>query len=303
MSPTSPQLDKHGFPIPATFEPPRERRPRRGVSPRAALLIALLVGGALTILGTRSFWKARLDDAVAEYYERRGRERQLLDDLPGALTDLDAAAAWAPDRISVYYWRASARLEAHDVEGSLRDCNRLLELNEFPDAYALRCQAHQRLQKHEEAIADANRFVALAGEDDPYPLNTRAYVRALAGRELPEALQDVERAIELAGPVSAFLDTRGYVLFLLGQNEQALTDLDQALEQAEKEKKSMLEMARLQRLAPSAVGRIERSANESLAVLYHHRAEIRKALGRQSEAQVDFQAAEQLGYNPAKGVM
>lgn len=303
MSANAPQLDKYGFPIPATFDPPRPTRPRRRVPPGMALLIVLVVGGAMAILGTRRFWAAQLNDSVAEYYERRGRERQMLDDLPGALADLDAAARWAPDRLSVYFARSIVRLELHDVPGCLSDCDRVLRVNEVPLAYQVRSQAHQRLGRHDEAIADATRYVELSAGQDPNPWNTRAYVRALARRELEEALRDVERAIELGGALSAYLDTRGYLLFLLGEHSRALADLDEAVAQAEQEKHAVLASARQRNLATGAVRRFERSANESLSVLYHHRAEIRQALGRQAEAKVDFQAAEQLGYNPAKGVM
>lgn len=303
MAPPSQQLDKYGFPIPGTFEPPREPRPRRRVSPRTARWIVLLVAGGMVLLGTRGFWKARLNESVAEYYERRGRERQLLDDLPGALADFDSALAWAPDQVGLYYWRAIARLESHDVEGSLRDCDQLLSRNPFPEAYQLRSQANQRLGKHDEALADSTQYLELADPQDPNPWNNRAYVRALAGRELNEALTDIERAIQLGGPSAAFLDTRGYILFLLGQYDRALADLDEAITEAGQDSATLLQAARARSLADGTIRRLERGANENLSVLMHHRGQIREALGKKDEAQADYRAAEELGYNPAKGVM
>lgn len=65
-------------------------------------------------------------------------------------------------------------------------------------------------------------------------LNSLAYNRALAGIELDEALKDIERAIELDGPLPELLDTQAWVLHRLGRNEEALPLINKAVEGAEK---------------------------------------------------------------------
>jgi tetratricopeptide (TPR) repeat protein len=60
-------------------------------------------------------------------------------------------------------------------------------------------------------------------------LNQLAYYRSLAGIELKEALQDIERAIDLAGPAPAMLDTKAWVLHSLGRDLEALPIINDAV--------------------------------------------------------------------------
>jgi Tfp pilus assembly protein PilF len=83
----------------------------------------------------------------------------------------------------------------------------------------------------EEAVA-AYRAVLKDNGRDVMALNNLAYLLALRGGDTAEALALVERAVELAGPVGALLDTRGVVHLKRGQTEQAVKDLQQALMQA-----------------------------------------------------------------------
>lgn len=305
MPAINPQLDKHGFPIPATFDDLRPRTPRRKIPRRAALTIVLVVAVVLGILGSRQYWGRQFGEAVAALYERRGLEQQMLDDLPAAQAHFERAVWWAPERLSGHFYRGMVRLEQGDLSGSIEDFDHVILRNPIAEAYGRRSQALQRLGRHEQAIADATRVIELSPGGDPNPWNTRAYVRALAGQQLEAALEDVEKAIDLAGdPNAAYLDTRGYLLYLLGSYESALADLEQAVTLAEDEKQWSIERVRQgNRLAEGAVRRWERSQNETLAVLYHHRGLARQKLGKDDAAQVDLRRAEKLGYNPAQGVM
>ena len=59
--------------------------------------------------------------------------------------------------------------------------------------------------------------------------NQMAYMRALAGKDLEQALVEIDMAIKTAENES-FLDTKGWVLHRMGRNEEALVVMDQSLE-------------------------------------------------------------------------
>jgi tetratricopeptide (TPR) repeat protein len=161
---------------------------------------------------------------------------------------------------------------------------------------------YQRLARHPEAIRDATQALTLSRGGDPDPWNERAYVRAIAGLELEEGLDDVQQAIDLYGaPNAAYLDTRGYLYHLLGRQEEALTDLNEAIALAEREDPWGAAHERRPREGRGGE-RDRRRHDENLSVLYHHRGLVLAALGRDEEAQADLTRAESLGYNPAGGV-
>jgi cellulose synthase operon protein C len=60
-------------------------------------------------------------------------------------------------------------------------------------------------------------------------LNNLALVMALQGKSVDESLALVNRAIEIAGPVASFLDTRAVVLIVADKPKDALTDLEEVL--------------------------------------------------------------------------
>jgi tetratricopeptide (TPR) repeat protein len=133
-------------------------------------------------------------------------------------------------------------------------------------------------------------------------LNARAYGRALAGVELDEALVDIEEALTAWPDNADFLDTRGYIHFLRGDAEEALEDLDRALEIASQQRIIILDRTARSGASLQQVERLKRQWNEKLSVLYHHRGEAREKLHQLDEAAADLNQAEKLGYNPADGV-
>lgn len=66
----------------------------------------------------------------------------------------------------------------------------------------------------------------------PLENNQIAYMRALAGVDLEEALADVDKALE-SQQNESFLDTKAWVLHRLGRNEEALEAIDEAMKEIE----------------------------------------------------------------------
>ena len=58
--------------------------------------------------------------------------------------------------------------------------------------------------------------------------NQMAYMRALAGKDLEQALVEIDMAIKTAENES-YLDTKGWVLHRMGRNEEALVAMDKSL--------------------------------------------------------------------------
>jgi len=300
------QLDKHGFPVPAKFDhpqpsdPPQKPSGRRGRWVLLALLllvaVALVVESPLMSAGRR---------AIGNFYLQRAQQQHLNGDLPAALAEIDAALGYFHDEPGVYELRGRWRLEAKDFEGSLADFTQAIEMDgKWSQSFLDRSLVYQRMGRQREALDDLNQAVKYRTARDPLPFNARAYGRALAGVELEGALEDVEQAIlfDTAGNNPAFLDTRGYIHYLLGHYEQALQDLNQAIKHAEAEQKQVEKLGaqpgRDQRLLARAI----KYCHETLAVLYHHRGQIHEKLGDSVQAKSDLKRGDQLGYNPAEGV-
>ncbi len=93
----------------------------------------------------------------------------------------------------------------------------------------------------------------------------------------------------------AILDTRGYLLHLQGEHEKALPDLDAAVPGMEDQLTQIKDRPEeLQRSILSAD--IDESGinspEQGVAVVRYHRALVLKALGREKDAQVDLDRAE-----------
>lgn len=305
MPPSPVPVDKYGFPLPRKLS---DQRPLRPAPPRSAPAWLRLAAGILLVLivaaiALGALWRGGAGRGVAQWRLEKARARYLQGDLAAAQRLADQAVTAAPNDPGVTLFRAQLRLEAGDLAGSLHDLNRALAAYpRFGHAYTIRSRVYQRLSRHAEAIRDATQALAMSRDDDPDPWNERAYVRAIAGMELEEGLDDVQRAIELYGaPNSAYLDTRGYLYHLLGRQQEALEDLNAAIQLAEREDPWRMAFER-RPLERRRIDHERRRRDENLSVLYHHRGQVLAALGRADEAQADLARAEDLGYNPAAGV-
>ena len=305
MPPPNRPVDKDGFPLPVTFDQtakPRFAKPANSAGQavwvvRGLLVLAclgLLVGTALKGIGP---------DYIANWYLKRAEDRYLSDDLPGAIADLDRAIGWMPTAPELLEQRAYYRQKANDLSGSLEDYNRLIEMNSAdPDAYSGRSTVYQRMERHREAIDDVTRALELRPRSDHKLLNHRAYTRAIAGLELEEALSDIQQAIDqIHYEEAAYLDTRGYIYHLLGRHDEALKDLDRAVQLATLQRKRMLQLAAARRQNRWRA-KLERSFNEIEAVMIYHRGLVHEKLGNSEQAEADQQRGLELGYNPAEGV-
>lgn len=307
MHPSRQRVDEYGFPIPATFEDTPDRnaviaRWKRSRWVRLGLLV-LLLGGAVTALLATELGKGPRK-ALAAGFAQRAERAWSRDDIAAALRNFNTALWLDPDQPEWYLQRGRVRLELGQLRDSLEDFNRFVKSSPTKaDGYLARSMAWQRLGQHREAIDDLTKAIGYLPPDDPLGWNNRAYARAIAGVDLQEALEDVQKAIKLADrDTAAYIDTRGYIYYLLGNYPAALADMDRAVWLARNEANRMTELLITHNIPPAVARRARRLIDEQLAVIYTHRGMVREKMGMFAEARADIELGRELGYNPDRGV-
>lgn len=327
------ELDRDGFRIPPRFEPvpddpdafgPRSGRAvmlpagepfeglRSGTRPPAlprsapgrakrrvvlGALAALLVG----TVGVPFLWPA-VQEAVIDWSLAGIDDAQARGDAAAALGHADRALDWGGDDHRLLCLRGQLRMENGDPAGARVDIDRACGLAPTaPQPLRLRALVNTILERPDEALADAQAVVDLSTPGDPESLNLRAYTRALLRRDLPEALADIEQALGRGGEQSPeHLDTRGFILHLLGRNAEAIDDLNRAIDGMQASRKRLESLRG--RVDGTELERRLRSIDQSLAVMHHHRGEACAAAGFARQAQQDLEVAERKGYDPARGI-
>lgn len=318
-------VDQHGFPLPRGFDAetpsgaaPKKPKPPGRPSPvrdvlRCVVGAAVVIGLFALVFGEHA--GKLFAQQFARQAEQVARVREMMGDFHAAREAADRALFWAEegDR-DLLALRARIRVRLGDADGALADYAAILdEHGQSVDVLRARTTPLLMLGRGQEAVDDCTRVVQLNGGGDPDAWNARAYIRAVAGVELDEALEDIERALEmLDGSPSQrddgveramFLDTRGYVLHRLGRHEEALSDLDEAIELTVQASERWLTLLRMQGAHRMKVAYDERAFEEYLAVMRHHRGDVLEALGQREDARREKQLALDLGYSPETGVL
>lgn len=324
------RYDRDGFPIPAEFDRPRDddgafappsRRgvdrgvptPRSGGTPptaargggplrRKRMSILFLAGVVLLPAIVIPAVIPVVRDAVVEWSLQEAAGHEARGDVVGALGAVDRAVAWHGEDAGLFIRRGHLRLQNRDPGGAIGDADRAVALAPVaPQARRLRALVCTVLERPDEALAEAEAVVGMTVPGDPESLNLRAYTRALLKRDLPEALADIERALE-RGPEESpeHLDTRGYILHLLGRHHEAIDDLNRAIDGMQTVR-DRLEAAR-GRVDPTELDLRLRGVDQGLAVMHQHRGEACAAAGFAGQARQDFDVALRKGFDPSRGV-
>lgn len=284
----------------APSDAPSWKAPRSSVGGILVVLLVVLVPLA---------WVG-LPREIARWYVAAAEEADLQGRPDEARQKVDLALDWHARCLEALLFRAQMSLDAGDLEAALKDASLAVDLQEDAgiSARMIRSLVYQRRGEHSQALQDLNEIVQFSSQDfyDSHlrnrfyaeSLNNRAYGRALAHRELEAGLEDAQKAIELAGPVGSYLDTRGYLFYLMGKYPEAVADLEEAVRRTEADRE--LEGKRM--VQESRRERLDRSYREALAVIYHHRGLAYEKIGRSAEAAKDLERATEYGYDPKKGV-
>lgn len=266
-------------------------------------LVAVVLLGALAI-ALEPFARTAAKSIMGDVCAARGQAKFYDGDLPAALDQLDKAVAWAPEDPGILLLRAQMRFRNNDLKGSLEDYDRVIQLSPtYSGGYAGRAQVYQRLGRYPDAINDLTTALRQQPVWEPQPWNHRAYVRALGGIELTEALDDVNEAIRLAPDENAsFLDTRGLILHKLDKNDEALADLNRAIVLTTAQRQQWRLQGEKDQTDPRLRKLRDEDFDHALAVMHQHRGLVHAALKHEAEAKSDADEAQKLGYDPAKGI-
>lgn len=323
------RYDKDGFPIPPEFEPPaRQARdgwgidvpgsawghagdargqplppPARRAGTRKPWLVLAVIFGILPAIVIPAALP-QIREVVVQWSLERARECEAEGDLAGAIAELTRAMEWREgEDIDLLCERAVFRLEDRDPDGALEDVEQASA--SAPTAvqpWRVRALVHAVREDADATVAAADMVVKLSSPGDADALNHRAYMRALVGRDLPAALADIDRA--LAGRTessSALLDTRGFILHLLGRHREAVDQLNVAINGLQQTRRQLNNL-RGRVDDPVLLACRMRRLEHDWAVMLHHRALACRAIGLEEQAKQDFELAARKGFDPARGI-
>lgn len=170
-------------------------------------------------------------EPTADHHFRRGRLRMNIGDMAGARADAQAGLALQPDASEGVDMLATLRFEAGEADAALAMLDERIaaggdEKSGFQMAKAMMLGEAKRV---EEGAAIADEVVA-AKPSNAGALNERCWFRGTMNVALEGALKDCTKAIELGENPAAYLDSRALVFLRMGRLDEALADLDAALE-------------------------------------------------------------------------
>lgn len=240
------EYDKSGFPIPPGFDESRRPPVRPQITRGRMGVLGMVIGLGLVLALLASFGPALLD-GVRDIFPVGTRNDILR-------------------RIQILLVRG-------DVDRALAECDRLIEL-EPKDGRMIKAQIYSEFGRYKESALEYGKLIQLDPQNAAFH-NNRAYHLALAKIELDDAMKDVEKALQLAGDVPAYVDTRGYLHYLTGNFDAALADYNKVLD------------------SPEA---IEEMQGPELGEIYFHRGLVYRQMRDVDKAERDFSVARRLGF-------
>jgi tetratricopeptide (TPR) repeat protein len=193
--------------------------------------------------------------------------------------------------------RLQTARQAQAFLGDLLDVKLIEEAADSAAAPAARMHyyrslAHQALGNAEQAKADLARTRDLGGKPE----------------ELSKSLGEIQEArladlCMRAGDYAAYIDTRGYLHYRLGNHEAALRDLTTAIDLGEAQRSYLLQSPAYTqeisyRFSPAEARHQQRQQDKSIAVIRYHRALAYEALGETDRAERDLKRVRELGFEP-----
>jgi tetratricopeptide (TPR) repeat protein len=202
-------------------------------------------------------------------YARRGSAYAARHDNEHAIADLTRACTLDPNEPSYFYERGMAYWSSRQPNLALPDIEHALTLKpDYVAALLARVELRAgRNDPKAELLADLDTASRVAPREDPLRLqmgllythlgqprtaieqytewidtrkyednvqmadasNLRCWTRALNNLELPQALDDCNRALRLRGATATYYDSRGLVYLRQGNYAKAIADYDQSL--------------------------------------------------------------------------
>jgi tetratricopeptide (TPR) repeat protein len=171
-----------------------------------------------------------------EYLYQRAMVYVQLKQPDPAMADLDQALKLKPNNLATLIARAQLLLQRGDNDRAVADLDTAdaIAPRQADERYQM-AQAYQRADHLAPAIAQLSLWIDAHADDARLPgaLNSRCWVRALEGADLPLAIKDCNAALRRADKSSplyaAVADSRGLVFLRMGDYGKSIADYDASL--------------------------------------------------------------------------
>ena len=169
----------------------------------------------------------------ASTYTRRAQLYRQTGDLAKAYADLTAARGIDPSDDETVEALATLRADRGEKDAALELVQERIDAGgkSKPSMIALKADVLARTGDKDGALAAIDQAVA-AGPGNPHLLNSRCWIKGTLNIALDTALKDCTRSIELSDSTTAALDSRAMVFFRMNRFDDALADLNAALDNA-----------------------------------------------------------------------
>lgn len=195
-------------------------------------MITLTAAAALSIAVLSGCTNERLEDELA--YRQIGINSMQQGDYEGAIAAFDTALSYCNGKIGdteldICYYKAAAQYASGDAKSALATYNAILDYDKKnANAYYLRgCLL---LQSGDADAAKRDFANAVAYNASDYELYIHIYQNLCAYNFGEEGEEYLNKAFSIKGNDVEDLASRGEIYYLLGQYENALTELEAALE-------------------------------------------------------------------------
>jgi tetratricopeptide (TPR) repeat protein len=160
-------------------------------------------------------------------YENEGDFRKLL-------LQSEKGLEYFPDQVLLYYFNANANSRLGNYREAVESCKMGLGLNSSEDEinvllYTLMGDAWHRLKNNQEAFKAYEEALLLDPAND-YVMNNYAYYLSVEKIQLEKAKELSGKSLKLRPGNASYLDTYGWILYQMGNYEEARIYIEQALQ-------------------------------------------------------------------------
>ncbi|MDR3464315.1 MAG: tetratricopeptide repeat protein [Xanthobacteraceae bacterium] len=178
---------------------------------------------------------------LAWAYRDRGLAYSHAHDFDRAIADLEQSIKLDPKPAIAHLSLGNAYAAKRDFARAIASLDRAIEIDpKYATAYNDRGIIYDHKGDYDHAIADLVKATEL-NPLEPRFFNSLCWARGAAGRDLPQALQDCNRAVALA-PADQngyAMNSRGLIQFRLGAYDKAIEDFSAAIAQDPKDADSL----------------------------------------------------------------
>lgn len=160
-----------------------------------------------------------------------GKYEEALEEFQGAL-DLSLGNVGETE-MDICFYKAESQYMLGDIEGAMATYTAIIDFNESAKAYFLRGNLYYSLGDEENALKDYS--AAIEKEKKNYELYIGVYEALNAHGKEKEAQDYLNQALELKGNSAYDKMQKGRINYLLGENETALSLLEEAAKGKEKQ--------------------------------------------------------------------